>query len=156
MCSVRVSNGSSAVTWLRHLSLARGLLENVYQHRAQPMDFSVFSDVATHYIVRNIHTETFDHSARVQVAPCVLTLVYVCDWCRVGGWVSLHMAAEAVGLAKREAQLLGEGSVAFLCLCPLSLQTHTHTHTPEHTYSIYPHIHTPSPSVTLQQHPGNR
>ncbi|XP_061893110.1 nuclear factor I/Xb isoform X8 [Entelurus aequoreus] len=41
------------------------------------------------------------------------------------------MAARAIGPAKREAQLLGEDSVAFLC--PLSLQIHTHT--PEHTPS---------------------
>lgn len=52
----------------------------------------------------------------------------------------------AFGAAKREAQLLGEGSVAFVCVsnpspAKHSTQTHTFTHTPEHTYTFCSSIH---------------
>lgn len=79
--------------------------------------------------------QRFDGGVRTfaRDATCVQTLV------RAGFGAELvaqrvHMAAGAVGLVKCEAQLLGEGFVAFLCLCPLSPSKHSHT--PEHTYSI--------------------
>lgn len=64
--------------------------------------------------------------------------VYGPQFCRA---VSLHMAAVgAVGSMHREAQLLGEDSVAFLR--PLSLQTCTHT-ADHRLHTVYTHTYTP-------------
>lgn len=74
---------------------------------------------------------------------------------RVGGSVSLNMAAGAVGPMKREAQLLGEGLRGISVSLLPSKHTHTHAHTlayilyiPTHTHSLY-HSH-------RKQHRGNR
>lgn len=76
---------------------------------------------------------------------------------RVGGSVSLNMAAGAVGPMKREAQLLGEGlrGISVSVSLPPSKHTHIHRHTrayilyiPTHTHSLY-HSH-------RKQHRGNR
>lgn len=65
---------------------------------------------------------------------------------RVGGSVSLNMAAGAVGPMKREAQLLGEGLRGIsVSLLP---SKHTHTHTSIHT--VYTHTYTLSLSLTPQ------
>lgn len=48
---------------------------------------------------------------------------------RVGGSVSLNMAAGAVGPMKREAQLLGEGLRGISVSVSLLPSKHTHTHT---------------------------
>ena len=148
----RVSNGSAAVTWLRHLSLARGLLENLYQQQSTAArneriwptfdslncrEYTYWQDTSVALVWESFH-----------VCEASYKSVHLRIWCRVGGSVSPHMAAGAVGPAKREAQLLGEGSMAFLCLCPLSLQTHTRTHTHTRAYIQYIPTHTHTLSIT--------
>lgn len=65
---------------------------------------------------------------------------------RVGGSVSLNMAAGAVGPMKREAQLLGEGLRGIsVSLLP---SKHTRAHTSIHT--VYTHTYTLSLSLTPQ------
>lgn len=151
-----MSNRSPSLTWLTHLSLARGLLEHVYQHRTQLIEMIVLT------IVRNI--QCILH-CKDMTAPHVCKTLCVCErpfkhvpQCLVRSWWLSECAhgsgSSWTGEARGTAAWRGLHGIS-VSVSPLPPNTHTHTHQSIHT--VYTHTYThPSLSLMPQQHLGNR